>query len=185
MKTAATPQLSHMGIMVRDLPVQEKFYTRVFRMLVSDRGVGHHFKREIVFLTADERQHHQLVLAAGRGPDDASTIFQMSFKVQSLEDLRAIRDQALAAGATNVRGLNHGNAWSVYFHDPEQNLVEVYLDTPFHVPQPHGDALDLSQSDEQIVRDTEAMCRRDPGFMMMADYMAATAARIRGSPAAT
>ncbi len=170
-----------MGIMVRDLPALEEFYTRVFRMLVSDRGVGHHFKREIVFLTADERQHHQLVLAAGRGPDAPSTIFQMSFKVQSLDELRTIRDKARAAGATDVRGLNHGNAWSVYFYDPEHNLVEVYLDTPFHVPQPHGDPLDLSQPDEKILRDTEAMCRRDPGFMMMTDYVAATAAKIRGS----
>jgi catechol 2,3-dioxygenase len=132
-----------MGIMVRDLPALEEFYTRVFRMLVSDRGVGHHFKREIVFLTADERQHHQLVLAAGRGPDAPSTIFQMSFKVQSLDELRTIRDKARAAGATDVRGLSH--------------------------------------PDEKILRDTEAMCRRDPGFMMMTDYVAATAAKIRGS----
>ena len=179
MNNAVIPQLSHMGIMVRDLPVMERFYTQVFSMLVSDRGVGHHFKRQIVFLTADECHHHQLVLAAGRGPDAPSTIFQMSFKVRALDDLRVTRDKALALGATEVRGLNHGNAWSVYFHDPEQNLVEVYMDTPFHVPQPHGDALDLSQTDERILRDTEAMCRRDPGFMMMADYRAATAARIR------
>ena len=26
-----------------------------------------------------------------------------------------------------------------YFMDPEENLVEVYLDTPWYVAQPHGD----------------------------------------------
>jgi len=39
------------------------------------------------------------------------------------------------------------------------------------VPQPHGDPLDLAKSDAEIVRETEAVCRRDPGFMMRADYV--------------
>jgi catechol 2,3-dioxygenase len=64
-----------------------------------------------------------------------------------------------------MRPVNHGNAWSVYFKDPEGNTVEAYLDTPFHVPQPHGEFLDLSKSDEEIVRETEAACRKEPGFM--------------------
>lgn len=180
MTSPTIPQLSHMGILVRDLAALEKFYTSVFSMLVTDRGQGHYFKNDIVFMTADPRQHHQLVIATGRGPNDPSSIFQMSFKVKSLDDLRLIRDKALAQGATQLRGMNHGNAWSIYFYDPEGNLVEVYLDTPFHVPQPHGDPLDLGMSDAQIMDATEKMCRNDPGFMMMADYAAANARRLQG-----
>ena len=87
--------------------------------------------------------------------------------VDSLADLREVHRRALALGATEMRPVSHGNAWSIYFKDPEGNTVEAYLDTPFHVPQPHGKPLDLSKSDEEILRETEAACRKDPGFMPM------------------
>jgi hypothetical protein len=69
-----------------------------------------------------------------------------------LGDLREVHKRALALGATEMRPVSHGNAWSIYFKDPEGNTVEAYLDTPFHVPQPHGKPLDLAKSDEQILR---------------------------------
>jgi hypothetical protein len=52
-----------------------------------------------------------------------------------------------------------------HFSDPEGNTVEVYLDTPYYVAQPHGDALDLEKADAEIWRETEAICRADPTFM--------------------
>ena len=86
--------------------------------------------------------------------------------------------EALANGAKDLFGLNHGNAWSIYFNDPEDNLVEVYLDTPFYVPQPHGDPLDLDKSDDEILRETEATCRRDPGFMTLEDWRSQMLSRL-------
>ena len=68
--------------------------------------------------------------------------------------------------------LNHGNALSVYFADPEGNTVEIYIDMPFYISQPHGDPLDLSQDDETILRETEAICRQDPSFMPIAQWQA-------------
>jgi catechol 2,3-dioxygenase len=52
---------------------------------------------------------------------------------------------------------------------------------PFHVSQPHGDPLDLSKSDEEILRETEAVCRSDPSFKLLADWQAEFRAK---SPAA-
>ena len=75
-------------------------------------------------------------------------------------------------GATSVRGLNHGNALSVYMLDPEGNTVEVYVDMPFYIAQPHGDPLDLSKSDEELMRETEAICRADPTFKPLAQWQA-------------
>jgi catechol 2,3-dioxygenase len=77
---------------------------------------------------------------------------------------------AEARGATNIHGLNHGNALSVYLADPEGNTVEVYIDTPFYVSQPHGDPLDLSKSDDELMRETEAICRADPTFQPIAQW---------------
>ena len=166
------PQLAHVGIFVRDIDALTRFYTEVFELTLTDKGFGRNFKAPLHFLSGTSSQHHQLVLAGGRAADTPSTIMQLSFKVGGLDDLRRIRSKALAEGATQMRGMNHGNAWSIYFADPEGNTVEVYLDTPWYVPQPHGDPLDLEKTDAQIWAETEAICRADPGFMPVADWMA-------------
>jgi catechol 2,3-dioxygenase len=118
-------------------------------------------------------------MVSGRPDTDGyNPINQISFTVGSLAELREVRDRALARGATALRQTSHGNAWSIYFRDPEGNTLEAYLDTPFHVPQPRGDALDLDQSDVEIIAATEAACRADPGFRPRADYVSAMAGRI-------
>jgi catechol 2,3-dioxygenase len=105
----------------------------------------------------------------------------MSFMVDSLADLREVHKRALSLGATEMRPVSHGNAWSIYFKDPEGNVVEAYLDTPFHVPQPHGKPLDLTKSDDQILSETESACRDDPGFMPIDQFKQQMAARLTAS----
>ncbi len=171
MNTSPLPNLSHFGVFVHDLERMIVFYTKVFGLKVTDRGVGRTFKNDLAFLSARPEQHHQLVLASGR-PSEAtfSTVMQLSFKVQDLDALRRVRADALDFGAAQMRGLNHGNALSIYFSDPEGNTVEVYLDTPYYVAQPHGDPLDLEKSDAEIWRETEAICRADPTFLPVEEW---------------
>ncbi len=170
MKTSFSPNLSHLGVFCRDVDKLATFYREVFDMVETDRGQGITFKMNIVFLSGRPDQHHQLALASGRGPDAPSTVMQLSFKVQEIDHLREARSRALAHGASAMRSLNHGNALSIYFSDPEDNTVEVYLDTPWYVTQPHGDPLDLELSDEVIWAQTERVCRADPTFMPVAEW---------------
>jgi len=172
-------KLTHMGIHVHDLDAMVRFYTEVLGLIVADRGPGRAPGTELVFMTADPACHHQVVLVTGR-PDTSgfNPINQVSFTVGSLAELREVHERALARGATGMRTVSHGNAWSIYFRDPEGNTLEAYLDTPFHVPQPHGEPLDLSQPDEAILRETEAACRADPGFMPRAEYVRQVAQRL-------
>lgn len=167
-----SPQLAHAGIYVRDIEAMTRFYTRVFGLQLTDKGVGRNFKVPLHFLSGTADQHHQLVLAGGRAADAPSTIMQLSFKVTAIDDLRRVRAAALAEGAQQMRGMNHGNALSIYFADLEENTVEVYLDTPWYVPQPHGDPLDLAKADAEIWAETEAICRADPGFVPVDEWMA-------------
>jgi catechol 2,3-dioxygenase len=132
--------------------------------------VGKNFNYELRFLSGSPDQHHQLVLASGRKPGTPSSVMQMSFKVKSLDELRRVRDAALTHGASGLRGMNHGNALSIYFSDPEANTVEVYLDTPWYVPQPHGDPLDLDRPDDEIWAETERICRSDPNFLPVDEW---------------
>ncbi len=171
-------RLAHVGIYAHDKPKLEHFYTTVLGLVVTDSGTARS-GIELTFLSASPGNHHQLVLVSGR-PDTAgfNPINQISFMVDSLADLREVHGRALANGATDMRVTSHGNAWSCYFKDPEGNVVEAYLDTPFHVPQPHGEPLDLGKSDAEILRETEAACRADPGFMMMEAFRKAMAVRL-------
>jgi catechol 2,3-dioxygenase len=171
-------RLAHMGIYIHDRDKMERFYTEVLGLMVTDHGEGRG-GAHLTFMSGNPGNHHQLVLVTGR-PDTSgfNPIQQMSFMVDSLGDLREVHKRALALGATDMRPVCHGNAWSIYFKDPEGNTVEAYLDTPFHVPQPHGEFLDLTKSDAEIMRETEASCRKDAGFMPIEQYQREMATRL-------
>jgi catechol 2,3-dioxygenase len=171
-------RLAHMGIYVKDRDRMERFYTEVLGLMITDHGEGR-AGMHLTFMSGNPLNHHQLVLVTGR-PDTAgfNPIQQMSFMVDSLADLREVHKRALSLGATEMRPVCHGNAWSIYFKDPEGNTVEAYLDTPFHVPQPHGEFLDLTKSDDEILRETEASCRKDAGFMPIEQYQRQMATRL-------
>jgi catechol 2,3-dioxygenase len=171
-------QLAHVGIYVHDKSRMVQFYSDVLGLMVTDHGTARS-GMELTFMSANPGNHHQVVLVSGR-PDTTgfNPINQLSFKVGSLAQLRQAHGQALENGATEMRVLSHGNAWSCYFKDPEGNVIETYLDSPFHVPQPHGEPLDLNKSDDQILRETEDACRRDPGFMPIEQYQASMATKL-------
>lgn len=159
------PQLSHVGIYCTDSETMIRFYQEVLDLTVTDRGLSSSAKAPITFMSSNPAQHHQFVLVQGRAKDAPSTINQLSFKVETLTELREVAARAAKRGA-KLRQTSHGNAWSVYFVDPEGNQIEIYLDTPWHVAQPHGDPIDFSKSDAEIYADTEQRVRADPTFKM-------------------
>ncbi len=173
------PTLTHAGLWVRDMEKMESFYTRVLGFDVSDRGYVERYNGNITFMSNDPKLHHQVILAEGRPDDAPSTINQLSFEVESLDELRTMYHRVVDEGVENLLPRNHGNAWSVYFDDPEGNNLEVYLDSPFHIPQPAGEFLDFDLSDGEIVQATEAMARQVEGFRMR-DEWAAERARNMG-----
>ena len=46
--------------------------------------------------------------------------------------------------------VSHGNALSVYFHDPEGNRIELFVDTPWYVQQPLRLPMDMRLSDDEL-----------------------------------
>ena len=163
-------KLAHVGIYAHDKPRLETFYTTVLGLVITDKGTGR-AGVELTFLSSSPDNHHQFVLVSGRPePSGFNPINQISFQVDSLSQLRTVHGLALEHGATGMRVTCHGNAWSCYFLDPEGNTVEAYLDTPFHVPQPHGVPFDLMATDAEILRWTEAHCRETAGFLFMDEY---------------
>ena len=184
--------LSHVGIYVKDMPRMVDFYSGFLGFAVSDRGPSRG-GGEIVFMTRDPREHHQFVLANGR-PDDLefNLVQQLSFRVDSVGTLRELQQGLKSEHASELGPVSHGNALSLYLHDPEENRVELLIDTPWYVPQPCRIPVDLSLPDDELWATLERTARALPGFKSRAAWMAdiehriaeATANRRRAAVAA-
>ena len=163
--------LSHVGIFVTDINLMVDFYTRFLGFVVSDRGPNPH--GEIVFLTRDAREHHQLVMASGRPTDlPFNPINQLSFRVDSLATMRALYLAFKDEPVTSLGPVTHGNALSVYFHDPEKNRVEFLIDTPWYVPQPYRVPYDIMLPDAELWAALEKQLRAVPGFKRREEWAA-------------
>lgn len=171
------PQLSHCGVYARDVSKMVDFYTRVVGLVVSDRGISSR-GGELAFMTAAPDHHHQFVVVSGRPPEGTTTVNQLSFKVASLDQLKTLFGRVRDEGITTIRQTSHGNALSIYFPDPEGNQIEIYMDTPWYVPQPHGVPIDLSLPNDEIMAQNERHCRETPGFMPLDQWKAEVAGRL-------
>jgi catechol 2,3-dioxygenase len=186
--------LSHFGLSCFDLARMEDFYTRVLGMTVTDRGDVAGGSAQLVFLTTDPSEHHQLVLASGRtegailegpvlGGSFGAAIFQLTFRLEDLATLRRVQRRLVAEGNTNFVPLNHGNSWSVYTRDPEGNALELVVDSPWFIHQPSGEFLDLSLDDAEILRQTEAICRATGDWQPYDDWRERIARQIAADQA--
>lgn len=172
-------QFTHTGIFCADLDMMVEFYCSKVGFIVSDKGMASTGHR-LFFMTQDPEVHHQLVLFDGKPTGlPFNPINQLSFLLDSLEDLRAYHSFARAAGLQGIDQVDHGNAWSMYFKDPEGNPIEMYVDSPFYTHQPCREPLDLDMPASDILAQTEAMCRRRPDFMTRAEWIEATRAQIQ------
>lgn len=168
---AANLKFSHMGLSVKNLDTMEKFYTGVLGYTVTDRGLAGGM--QLVFLSRDPLDHHQIVLASGRpdqlppntaNPQFGPSINQISFKVASLTDLRDILTRLNEGGGNSIFPANHGIAWSIYAHDPEGNNLEFFVDTDWYIKQPFLIPLDFSKTDEEIKELTKSLCESSEGY---------------------
>ncbi|MDB5712129.1 MAG: hypothetical protein JWL96_4199 [Sphingomonas bacterium] len=179
-------QFSHFGISVREMDVMERFYTEVLGFTVTDRGELEDGLK-LIFLSRDPADHHQIVLASGRpegipdnlvSPRYGASINQISFKMGDFADLREMHERLDAAGVTGQFPGNHGIAWSIYAPDPEGNNLEFFVDSEWYFPQPFLIPLDFSKSDDEILAETEAFSRDQPGFVPFSEWRAKVAERM-------
>ena len=172
---------SHIGLHVHDMQVMEDFYTKILSLEVTDRGqLPLPGEPQIVFLSSDLSEHHQIALVEGRqdGGIEGGILNQISFHVNNLAELREMKAAAEDAGVTQFMPISHGRGWSIYFPDPEGNNIECFVDTPWHVRQPVVDPLDLSLSDDEILAQTEESYKSTPDFKSMGAWTDEWAQRL-------
>ena len=185
-RSAPFPSVSmfRIGMEAIDLDALASFYVDELGYLVTGRGrrpaVDEVPAADVVYLTRDPGQIAQIVLAAGRPADVPSSINQVTFRVPSIPALRGVCDRMYAhPEVDDYRPVDHGNSFSLYCNDPEGNVIELSRESDWYTPAPSAWPLDLSLSDEEILRVSEERCHSVPGFMMRADWKALARAQLR------
>ena len=138
--------LGHVGLLVHDIERSKAFYRDVLGLTISDES-----DTGTVFMTARERhqEHHELQLRPGR--QDGQVVSQISFRCETLAELKAFHRYFVERGISIQHVNSHGNAIGIYFNDPDGNTVEVYWPTGIDWPQPFRKPVDLSQADDVIL----------------------------------
>ena len=174
-------RISHIGIYVWDIDRMVDFYGRVLGFMVTDRGPHPTGAPEYAFMSRDPDEHHQLVLVSGRDANAPSQIVQLSLKVDSLADLRRMYDIVTAdRDAHDIQTRAHGIAWSLYFKDPEGNIVETFTPSPWYVHAPSAVPFSFDDmTDEEIFDHVAAAVKEKPGFSSYAEWKASAAERMR------
>lgn len=166
-----------MGMFVADAARMEDFYTRLLGFTVTDRGrLGSY---ELVFLSREPGEHHQIVLVTGR-PERLpfNPINQISFRMAEFAGLREMHRRLVAEQVRELHPVSHGNALSVYFLDPEDNRIELFIDTPWYVEQPLRIPMDMSLPDAELWAWAEREARKLPGFKPVEQWRAEMARRM-------
>lgn len=142
---------SHAFVNVKDLTEMVSFYTDLLGFRVNDQSDG------IAFLSQLDDEHHQIAFKedANQG-GEASRVGHFAFRVESLEEVRRLyQELASNENVGKVVPVTHGNTWSIYFHDPERNGIEVFCDTPWDADQPFAEPWDPKLSRAELEKYTK------------------------------
>jgi catechol-2,3-dioxygenase len=147
--------LGHTGLWVQDLEKMRDFYERVIGLTVTDEDD----EQGIVFFSAQpDVEHHELVLQRGRtAPPGSMLVHQISWRVDSVETLQMYHRRFKEEGVAVQQEVTHGNAYGIYFFDPEGNRGEVYLRIDRDVRQPFRKSLNLEQPVDDVNAEAERL----------------------------
>ena len=124
-------RLGHVLFSVRDLERSKDFYTRIlgFKVLEQDPDHGG------LFLSIGDLGN-TLDLFQCTNPDAVAPsqsnlgVRHTAFAVESEDDLRDAYHALQAEGVEILRAIDHVSQKSIYFHDPDGNLLEICWERP-------------------------------------------------------
>jgi catechol-2,3-dioxygenase len=127
----ALKKLGHVVLKVRDLVRSEAFYTGVVGLRVTGRMDG----RMVFFSVPGNEDSHDLAIwkvGADAAPAAAKQVglFHVAWQVERAEDLEPLYRELLAKGVKVHGTTDHGVNLSIYFEDPDGNMLEFTYEQP-------------------------------------------------------
>ena len=145
-------ELGHFGVFCTDLEVSTAFYRDILGLTVTDEDahLGMRF-----FSARPGFEHHEFQLVEGRTVGSAEEgnllIQQVSFRVNTLPELIEFHQRFIDNDVRFDMIVTHGNAFGIYFFDPEGNRCEVYWHTGLPARQPFLAKVDLTAPIPEIL----------------------------------
>ena len=118
-------RFAHFVLRVRELSRSIAWYEEVVGMKILHRA------EKLAFMTYDE-EHHRIALA--ETPVDAEPspgapgLDHVAYAFNTLGDLLSTYKRLAAKGIEPYWPINHGPSTSLYYHDPDGNGVEFFVD---------------------------------------------------------
>ena len=122
-------RIAHVVLKVRNLEQSKKFYTETLGMRVMKDLP----QLRAVFLSFNGRDHHEIALfeigEKAEAPKPHQTgMLHIAFRLRTEDDLVAAYKELKEKEVPVSFTVNHGVSKSIYFRDPDDNELEVYLD---------------------------------------------------------
>ena len=124
-------RVGHLVLKVKDLERSRKFFTEV----LGFPQVGENDRGMLFFSTDVQNNHHMLAIREARPdaplPDPEQIGMEhVSFEVAGFAQLQAVYHKFKEHDVKLRQMIYHGVAKSIYFYDPDGNLLEVYCNVP-------------------------------------------------------
>jgi catechol 2,3-dioxygenase len=130
-------RLGHILINVRDIERAKAFYTNIlgFKVLEQDPdhgglflSIGDHGNTLDIFQSTNPEHFPQPKSELGKR--EGLGVRHIAFAVETEEDLKQAYFALQDAGVPIYRAVDHTSQKSVYFYDPDENLLEIVWERP-------------------------------------------------------
>jgi len=125
-------RLGHVALRVADVARSRKFYSTILGFEVVEEDPEHGG----VFMALEGLSHTVDLFPAGDGQvgrhqaSGATGVRHVAFLVESEEALKDAYFTLQDHGVAITRAIDHVSQKSIYFHDPDGNLLEIYYELP-------------------------------------------------------
>ena len=136
----ASPKISHLILNTANYEAMKQWYLDVFEATIGVETSDH----SACFLQTDESHHRigmfnvaktdESVAMTAPGSGDASALSRLNhfaFEYPTLAELFETHERLAGSSILPAVSLNHGPTMSIYYQDPDRNVVELFYDNQY------------------------------------------------------